>query len=68
MPVSSRRRLTSDDIWIELWERIRSQISIAGGLKGDGRNSPREADAVPVDPNRPNTLSGGAAAALEFDD
>jgi hypothetical protein len=23
---------------------------------------------VPVEPNRPNTLSGGAAAALEFDD
>lgn len=25
-------------------------------------------EAVPVEPNRPNTLSGGAAAALEFDD
>lgn len=23
---------------------------------------------VPVEPNRPNTLSGGAAAELEFDD
>jgi hypothetical protein len=23
---------------------------------------------VPVEPNRPNTLTGGAAAALEFDD
>ena len=23
---------------------------------------------VPVEPNRPSTLSGGAAAALEFDD
>lgn len=23
---------------------------------------------VPVQPNRPNTLNGGAAAALEFDD
>jgi hypothetical protein len=23
---------------------------------------------VPVEPNRPNTLSGGAAAPLEFDD
>jgi hypothetical protein len=23
---------------------------------------------VPVDPNKPNTLSGGAAAELEFDD
>ena len=25
-------------------------------------------DSVPVEPNRPNDLSGGAAAALEFDD
>ena len=25
-------------------------------------------EAVPVEPNRPNNLSGGAAAALEFDD
>ena len=27
-----------------------------------------EDGGVPVEPNRPNTLSGGAAAALEFDD
>lgn len=26
-----------------------------------------EDGGVPVEPNRPNTLSGGAAAALEFD-
>ena len=64
----SRRHLSSDDIWEHLWERIQSQIGLAGGLRGDGRNSRREVDGVPVDPNRPNTLSGGAAAALEFDD
>lgn len=27
-----------------------------------------EDGGVPVEPNRPNTLSGGAAAALEFDE
>lgn len=35
------------------------------------RRRPRkdeEPGGVPVEPNRPNTLSGGAAAALEFDD
>jgi hypothetical protein len=36
-----------------------------------GRNKPKGRDAdrggVPVEPNRPNTLSGGAAAPLEFD-
>ncbi|HEV2043535.1 MAG TPA: hypothetical protein VGR05_02540 [Sphingomicrobium sp.] len=64
----SRRHLSSDYIWEHLWERIQSQIGLAGGLKGDRRNSAREADGVPVDPNRPNSLSGGAAAALEFDD
>ena len=64
----SRRHLSSDYIWEHLWDRIQSQIGLAGGLKGDGRNSPREVDGVPVDPNQPNTLSGGAAAALEFDD
>lgn len=34
-----------------------------------GRNRKRDLDdgGVPVDPNRPSHLSGGAAAALEFD-
>ena len=36
------------------------------------RRSKRDRDdeegGVPVEPNRPNTLSGGAAAELEFDD
>ena len=36
------------------------------------RLSKRDKDAedggVPVEPNRPNTLSGGAAAELQFDD
>jgi hypothetical protein len=27
-----------------------------------------EPDGVPVEPNRPNTLSGGAEAPLEFDE
>ena len=38
-----------------------------------GRRRKRDKDeddggGVPVEPNRPNTLSGGAAAELEFDD
>ena len=64
----ARRHLTSDDIWIDLWERIERRIELAGGLRRDGRNSRPDADGVPVDPNRPNSLSGGAAAPLEFDD
>jgi hypothetical protein len=40
------------------------------GVRRRPRPRPRkrpEAGGVPVVPNRPNTLSGGAAAALEFD-
>ena len=32
------------------------------------RDEDDEDGGVPVEPNRPNTLSGGAAAELEFDD
>jgi hypothetical protein len=34
------------------------------------RNGDQDAEdgGVPVEPNRPNTLNGGAAAELEFDD
>jgi hypothetical protein len=34
------------------------------------RNGEKDPDdgGVPVEPNKPNTLSGGAAAELEFDD
>jgi hypothetical protein len=36
------------------------------------RSRPKKPDpeegGVPVEPNKPNTLSGGAAAELEFDD
>lgn len=63
----SRRHLSSDEIWIGLWERIRAQIDAAGGLRR-GRHSPPDVDTVPVDPNRPNTLTGGAAAQIDFDD
>jgi len=39
-------------------------------LKRDRRDPFREPDAggVPVEPDKPNTLSGGAAAPLEYDD
>lgn len=59
---------SSDEIWIDLWNRIESQIALAGGLRGDWRKPPREGEYIPAVPKRPNTLSGGAAAALEFDD
>ena len=39
--------------------RMRRKPRKGSGLEGGG---------VPVEPDRPNTLSGGAAAALEFDD
>jgi hypothetical protein len=32
------------------------------------RRKGEEPGGVPVEPNRPSTLSGGAAAALEFDE
>jgi hypothetical protein len=35
---------------------------------GKRNNGEPDQGGVPVEPNRPNTLSGGAAAALEFDD
>ncbi len=39
-------------------------------LKRPRPNGDKDKDdgGVPVEPNKPNTLSGGAAAALEFDD
>jgi len=36
--------------------------------RGPRRNKGGAAMPEPVEPNRPNTLSGGAAAELEFDD
>jgi hypothetical protein len=42
--------------WVSFMKRRRSR-------RGD-----EEDGGVPVEPNRPNTLSGGAAAALEFDE
>ena len=36
------------------------------GRRGKGKDP--DLGGVPVEPNRPNTLGGGAAAALEFDD
>lgn len=38
---------------------------------GPSKRRPRRggvADPMPVEPDRPNNLTGGAAAALEFDD
>ncbi|MBV9930165.1 MAG: hypothetical protein JO013_04390 [Alphaproteobacteria bacterium] len=34
---------------------------------GKGKGKDPDQGGVPVEPNRPNTLTGGAAAALEFE-
>ena len=59
------------------WERLSYEFDkrLPGVLAGLKSRHPKprkprrrpEAGGVPVEPNRPNTLSGGAAAALEFD-
>lgn len=38
------------------------------GRRRRSRRKGREDGGVPVEPNRPNTLSGGAAAELDFGD
>ena len=63
----SRRLPSSDDIWIDLWERIHAQIDAAGGLRGS-RRPPPNPNGVPVDPSCPNTLGGGAAAQIDLGD
>ncbi len=37
-------------------------------IKRRGKDKDLDRGGVPVEPNRPSTLSGGAAAALEFDE
>lgn len=52
-------------------KQIRAVVSqrMADRLRRRGKRPGGEAgEAVPVKPNRPLDLSGGAAAALEFDD
>lgn len=46
--------------------RFPNVLAILGRPRPRRRPRP-EAGGVPVDPNRPNHLSGGAAAVLEFD-
>lgn len=36
--------------------------------RGRGNRRGAGGEGVPVDPNRPNTLTGGAAASLDFDE
>ena len=53
-----RLRIAQDKAFVRnMVERVRRRRS--DGEAGEG---------VPVEPNRPSNLSGGAAAALEFDD
>ena len=54
----SRRRVALREQWERMFRRF-----------PDLRDpSTRGGEGVPVDPDRPNHLTGGAAAALEFDD
>jgi hypothetical protein len=41
---------------------------ITGPRRRRKRDKDTDEGGVPVEPNKPNTLSGGAAAELEFDD
>jgi hypothetical protein len=57
---SGRRRRTPLDDFAAYLNNLRRPRRNGGKDKDDG--------GVPVDPTRPNTLTGGAAAELEFDD
>lgn len=49
--------------------RLIARIKRRLGLRRrDGKDEDEGGEGVPVDPTRPGTLDGGAAAALEFDD
>ncbi|HEY0311456.1 MAG TPA: hypothetical protein VGC56_03080 [Allosphingosinicella sp.] len=43
-------------------------LALAAMLQRRRRDKDPDQSGVPVEPNRPNTLSGGAGAALEFDE
>lgn len=56
-------------------QRVRDRAHVRAmearfGKPGIKRKRPEDegGEGVPVEPNRPNNLTGGAAAALEFDD
>lgn len=59
--------------FVRMLVRAALRDGLRPGLMGPKRRKPRPdkgglADPLPVEPNRPNNLTGGAAAALEFDD
>ena len=53
--------------WSSYDDFLRS-FSWPGKRPRQGRHKDKDDGGVPVEPNKPNTLSGGAAAELEFDD
>jgi len=53
--------------WSSYNDFLRS-LSWLGKHPRRGRHKDKDDGGVPVDPTKPNTLSGGAAAELEFDD
>ena len=66
----SHEHLRHPLIEAEIRRALGSAAAYAAWLEATTRK-PRRKDkdcgGVPVEPNRPNTLSGGAAAPLEFD-
>ncbi|TPG22327.1 hypothetical protein EAH87_00435 [Sphingomonas koreensis] len=61
------RRGADNRLWSA--EKLGRFLANAARLRKKRRGGPGNNDEpVPVEPNRPNTLTGGAAAALEFDD
>jgi hypothetical protein len=64
------QRLHQDLIDAEIRRALGSAAAYVAWLEAQRRRPRRrskDSGGVPVEPNRPNTLSGGAAAPLEFD-
>lgn len=61
VPTGTVRRERRDTLLARIAAHALSRKRKRPGKDGAG------GDSVPVEPNRPNNLTGGAAAALEFD-
>jgi hypothetical protein len=60
LTAEERLRIAQDRMFVRrMVDRVRRNQKRPGGEAGE---------SVPVEPSRPSNLSGGAAAALEFDD
>ena len=59
MPIPRKHRQGSLTVYLGALRR---------GPRKPKKRKPEGGELVPVEPDKPKTLSGGAAAALEFDD